>query len=82
MHMGGQEDMTTLQNANDFDRAFIEAMIPHHQLAVMMAQMLRSGTNRPEMLFLANNIIESQSKEIQEMQSWYRSWYQENGLIN
>ncbi len=76
MHMGGQEDMQTLENANDFDKAFIEAMIPHHQLAVMMAQMLRSGTNRPEMLSLANNIIESQSKEIQEMQSWYKSWYQ------
>ncbi|MCK9211788.1 MAG: DUF305 domain-containing protein [Candidatus Paceibacterota bacterium] len=75
MHMGGQEDMRTLENANDFDKAFIEAMIPHHQLAVMMAQMLKSGTNRPEMLSLANNIIESQSREIQEMQSWYKSWY-------
>ena len=75
MHMGGQEDMQALGNANDFDKAFIEAMIPHHQLAVMMAQMLRSGTNRPEMLSLANNIIESQSKEIREMQSWYESWY-------
>lgn len=75
MHMGGQEDMQTLGNANDFDKAFIEAMIPHHQLAVMMAQMLRSGTSRPEMLSLANNIIESQSREIQEMQSWYKSWY-------
>jgi len=76
MHMGGREDIQTLQNANDFDKAFIEAMIPHHQLAVMMAQMLRSGTNRPEMLSLAGNIIESQSREIQEMQSWYKSWYQ------
>lgn len=75
MHMGGQEDMQTLENANDFDKAFIEAMIPHHQLAVMMAQMLKSGTNRPEMLSLADNIIESQSKEIQGMQSWYKSWY-------
>lgn len=75
MHMGGQEDMQTLENANDFDKAFIEAMIPHHQLAVTMAQMLRSGTNRPEMLSLADNIIESQSKEIQKMQSWYNNWY-------
>ena len=82
MHMGGREDMQTLENAIDFDKAFIEAMIPHHQLAVMMAQMLRSGTNRPEMLSLANNIIESQSREIQEMQSWYQSWYQENGLTD
>jgi uncharacterized protein (DUF305 family) len=76
MHMGGQEDMTALENASDFDKVFIEQMIPHHQLAIMMAQMLRSGTNRPEMKQLAENIITSQSKEIQEMQTWYKQWYQ------
>ncbi len=75
MHMGGQEDMTALENAPDFDKAFIEEMIPHHQLAIMMANMLQSGTNRPEMQQLAKNIISSQSKEIQQMQAWYTQWY-------
>ena len=75
MHMGGQEDIAVLENAVDFDKAFIEAMIPHHQLAIMMANMLESGTNRPEMLQLAKNIISSQSKEIREMQTWYVQWY-------
>jgi len=75
MHMGGQEDMTVLENAADFDKAFIEEMIPHHQLAIMMANMLQSGTNRPEMQQLSKNIIESQSKEILQMQGWYTSWY-------
>lgn len=75
MHMGGQEDMTALENATDFDKAFIEQMIPHHQLAIMMANMLQSGTSRPEMQQLAKNIISSQSKEIQQMQSWYAQWY-------
>jgi uncharacterized protein (DUF305 family) len=75
MHMGGQEDMTALENASDFDKAFIEEMIPHHQLAIMMANMLQSGTTRPEMQQLAKNIISSQSKEIQQMQSWYVQWY-------
>ncbi|MFA5841444.1 MAG: DUF305 domain-containing protein [Candidatus Paceibacterota bacterium] len=75
MHMGGREDMAALENASDFDRTFIEQMIPHHQLAIMMAQMLKSGTNRPEMLSLADNIIESQSREIREMQGWYEKWY-------
>src|SRR3989344_4104249 len=76
MHMvGNQQDTQTLENATDFDKAFIEGMIPHHQLAIIMAQMLKSGTNRPEMLTLANNITESQSKEIEEMQSWYKNWY-------
>lgn len=75
MHMGGEEDMTTLLAAVDFDKAFLEAMIPHHQLALMMVQMLKAGTNRPEMIQLGENIIVSQSKEIQEMQGWYEKWY-------
>jgi uncharacterized protein (DUF305 family) len=75
MHMGGQEDMTALEDATDFDKVFIEQMIPHHQLAIMMANMLQSGTNQPEMQQLAKNIISSQSKEIQQMQVWYTQWY-------
>lgn len=74
-HMGGSDDMKALENAADFDKAFIEAMIPHHQLAIMMAQMLQSGTTRPEMQELSKNIIESQSAEIKEMQAWYTQWY-------
>lgn len=75
MHMGGQEDMAALENATDFDRIFIEEMIPHHQLAIMMANMLQSGTSRPEMQQLAKNIIASQSEEIRQMQVWYTQWY-------
>ncbi len=75
MHKGGQEDMSSLENATDFDKAFLEAMIPHHQLALMMVQMLESGSSRPEMLQLSKNITASQSKEIQQMQGWYTQWY-------
>ena len=73
--MGGQEDMKALETAPDFDKAFLEAMIPHHQLALMMVQMLESGTTRPEMIQLAKNITVSQSKEIKDMQGWYKAWY-------
>ena len=75
MHMGGQDEIKALENASDFDKAFIESMIPHHQLAIMMAQMLKAGTDRPEMLSLAENIIESQTTEIEQMQGLYQSWY-------
>mgnify|MGYP001573672506 CR=1 FL=1 len=75
MHMGGTQDIEALKNAPDFDKAFIEAMIPHHQMAIMMAQMLEAGTVRPEMKQLAQNIISSQTKEIKQMQGWYGSWY-------
>ena len=75
MHMGGQEDMKALETASDFDKAFLKAMIPHHQLALMMVQMLEAGTNRVEMKELSKNITSAQSKEIKDMQGWYTEWY-------
>ncbi|MEK7612253.1 MAG: DUF305 domain-containing protein [Patescibacteria group bacterium] len=75
MHMGGSQDINVLKNADDFDKEFIEQMIPHHQMAIMMARMLESGTARPEMLQLAKNIQTSQAAEIQQMQGWYAVWY-------
>lgn len=78
MHMGMMGDATDidqLKTAADFDKAFIEQMIPHHQMAVMMAQMLQATTNRSEMKRLAKNIIDAQTREINSMRSWYRQWY-------
>lgn len=77
MHMGltGEaSDSTRLENAENFDKAFIEGMIPHHQMAVMMAQMLKNGTKRDEMKMLAEDIITAQTKEINEMRQWYKEW--------
>lgn len=71
--MGSDMDMTRLEESSDFDKAFIEEMIPHHQMAVMMAQMLENSTSRPEMKNLAKDIISAQTKEINEMRSWYQS---------
>lgn len=72
--MGDDSDLTTLENATDFDKAFVEEMIPHHQMAVMMAGMLRGGTNRPEMKKLADNIITAQNREIGQMRQWLSKW--------
>lgn len=72
--MGNDTDVTRLENTPDFDKAFIEEMIPHHQMAVMMANMLKSQTRRPEMKKLADNIITAQTKEINEMRQWYQNW--------
>ncbi len=75
--MGGKTaDIESLKNAANFDEAFLQEMIPHHQIAVMMARMLLSGTNRPEMKQLGQNIIAAQEQEITQM----RSWLQEGSL--
>ena len=73
--MGNETDITRLEQSADFDRAFIEEMIPHHQMAVMMANMLKNGTNRSEMKQLADDIITAQTDEIDQMRSWYGEWY-------
>jgi uncharacterized protein (DUF305 family) len=72
--MGDESDMTKLEQSADFDKAFIEEMIPHHQMAVMMANMLKGGTRRPEMEKLAQDIISAQTKEIDQMRSWLNEW--------
>lgn len=65
-----------LQNASDFDREFIQQMVPHHQMAVMMSSMVLNSAEHPEIRNLAKSIVNSQSAEIQQMQQWYQTWYQ------
>lgn len=77
MHMGVQGPMLRragTAEAYSFDLDFIDAMIPHHQMAVMMAQMLLVSTAREEMQKLAEDIITAQSKEIEAMRAWRSAW--------
>jgi uncharacterized protein (DUF305 family) len=73
--MGGGTDLEVLEVARPFDQEFINQMMPHHQMALMMAQMVLSGSDRKEIQDLARSIIQTQSAEIEQMRSWYRSWY-------
>lgn len=75
--MGGDVDLDELETAQPFDKAFIEEMIPHHQMGVMMARMMAARSDEPEMRDLAERIIESQTREIEQMQEWYAEWYEQ-----
>lgn len=57
------------------DRSFIEMMIPHHQDAIDMAKMALKKAQHPELKKLAQTIIQDQEREIQEMKTWYRQWF-------
>lgn len=68
-------NLNDLANAKDFDKAFIEAMLPHHQMALMMSGMVLTGGEHKELNDLARTIITSQSAEIEQMQTLYKQWY-------
>ena len=72
---GNMTDLPKLANAAQFDKEFIEQMIPHHQMAIMMARIVIQHSDRAEIRELGNTIIRTQSAEVDMMQEWYRTWY-------
>ncbi len=61
----------------DYELRFLDAMIPHHQGAVEMAQEVLSKSQRPEMKKLAQDIIAAQNREIEPMKQWRTAWYKQ-----
>jgi uncharacterized protein (DUF305 family) len=51
------------------DKAFVAQMIPHHQMAVQMAETAVEKGERPEITKLARSIVASQSKEIRALKA-------------
>jgi len=50
------------------DIEYLEHMIPHHQVAIDMSELLEPNTNNPIMLHLCRDIIRKQGYEIWEME--------------
>ncbi|CAB4896723.1 MULTISPECIES: DUF305 domain-containing protein [Patulibacter] len=73
--MGMSMDMGSLAKANPFDRAFIDEMLPHHQGAIVMARAELARGKDPELKKIATAILEAQTKEIKQMNSWRTDWY-------
>lgn len=71
------DDMTNdLKNksGDEFDKAFLEEMIIHHQGAIDMANLVLQKSTKPELRNLANDIITAQTKEINQMKTWQQQW--------
>src|SRR5215210_4875879 len=75
--MGMMMDPQSLADENPFDEAFIDAMIPHHQSAIYMAQVASEKSKIPEIKELAQNIVSAQKRDIEQMRRWREQWYQE-----
>nr|WP_231743206.1 DUF305 domain-containing protein [Mycobacterium sp. GA-2829] len=66
---------TQAQAHNDADVSFAQGMIPHHQQAIEMSDMLlaKQGID-PRVVSLANQIKAAQGPEIQQLQGWLTEW--------
>lgn len=62
-----------MQMNSEFD--YLSQMIPHHQEAIDTARIVLEQSNRPEMKEFAQDIIDVQSAEIEQMQAWLSEWY-------
>lgn len=70
-------DMAKLRAArgNEFDKMFLQMMIPHHSGAIVMAREALDTTARPEIRRLSHQIIDAQAEEIGTMRAWHRRWF-------
>ena len=50
------------------DKEYLEHMIPHHQVAIDMSELLLKKTKNPSMMLLCREIIRKQGYEIWEME--------------
>jgi len=53
--------------ATEADVQFVQGMIPHHEGAIEMAELVEGRTERQELINLANEIIEVQDEEISQL---------------
>jgi uncharacterized protein (DUF305 family) len=76
---GMHNDMGAMEVSDDaskpFDQRFIEAMIPHHQSAIDMAQEAQQNAEHAEIKQLSGEIVQAQQAEIQQMEQWLQQWF-------
>ena len=58
-----------------FDRAFLTEMISHHGMAVDMAEMAVEKSTHRKLRGVAEDIVRTQTDEIERMQRWLEDWY-------
>jgi uncharacterized protein (DUF305 family) len=81
MDTDGMEQMMHDMNAEligktgaEFDQAFVEQMVIHHEGAVAMAELALTNAESQELKDLATAIITAQNSEIELMNSWRSAW--------
>lgn len=74
MSMSEMTEQLKNKTGDDFDKAFVEMMISHHEGAVDMAELIPSRAKHDEIKQLGEAIIAAQTKEIADMKQWQKDW--------
>lgn len=65
--------MMQMSVSSEFE--FLAGMIPHHRKAADDARIAVGRSQRPELQELAQEIIDAQEAEIEQMEAWLAEWY-------
>ena len=74
MSMAEMSQYLAQYTGDDFDKAFLEMMIAHHEGALDMANIANKNAKHDEIKQLSNAILLTQQKEINDMHTWQHSW--------
>ncbi len=69
MGSGGMAREMVMENGKYSDKAFINAMVPHHQGAIEMARVALENAEHEEIQEVSRNIVSTQQSEIEELKS-------------
>lgn len=64
-----------MMEGEEFEIEFIQMMIKHHRGAIKEGEKCLDRAYHTELLDLCQNIIDTQSQEIETMQIWLCEWY-------
>ena len=71
---GGTSGAELPDEVNDADVAFVQGMIPHHEQAIEMSEMVIANGDDPTVIALAEQINTAQGPEIDQMNTWLDEW--------
>lgn len=73
--MMGRGMMGSGNLSDPYDLRFLDEMIVHHEMAIMMVRMMISQSTHPELRDLGQRIVAGQQRQIDQMTAWRQQWY-------
>ncbi len=69
-HADHSDHSATMESMGESETMFATMMIPHHQQAIEMSELALANSSNDDVRKLAQQIIDAQAAEIEQMQAW------------